>query len=266
MAERVVDGDLDADLVSGLIGAQFPGFAGLEVSRFGARWDHELFSVGNEWILRFPRRAERVPWLTREIEIMTVTAETLGGMVPRFEWVGSPSEWFPYPFVGYRRLVGVGADQVLRGDLAGLAGDVGRLLGRLHRISPERIPATPAGWELEPWMSCEATSSASPTSFARCSAQGCWLTRNRISLGAFARPPQNGPLRFIHNDICPDHVIVGAHSGRLVGVIDFTAAMIGDPVLDLVGLIGIGGYRFIDQVIAPTTFRSANIFLRDSSG
>jgi len=57
-------------------------------------------------------------------------------------------------------------------------------------------------------------------------------------------------VRFIHNDICPDHLLVDRRTGRLTGLIDFTDATAGDPVLDFVGLIGIGGHRFISRVTA----------------
>ena len=66
--------------------------------------------------------------------------------------------------------------------------------------------------------------------------------------GQILAPNQNGPKRFIHDDICPDHLIINPDTGRLVGVIDFTDAMVGDIVLDFVGLIGLGGYSFIKQV------------------
>ena len=54
----------------------------------------------------------------------------------------------------------------------------------------------------------------------------------------------------VHNDICPDHLIVDPRSGRLTGIIDFSDAIVGDPVLDMVGLIGLGGYRFIADVLS----------------
>lgn len=159
---------LDVGVVRRLIGEQFPELGGLEVRRFAAGWDHELFSVGPEWILRFPQRAERAPWLVREVEIMRAAGDALGALVPRFELLGEPSAVFPWPFVGYRRVAGVAAD---------------------------------------------------------------------------------GPRRFIHNDICPDHLITSPRTGRLTGLIDFTDATAGEPVLDFVGLIGIGGYEFIGQVM-----------------
>ena len=36
--------------------------------------------------------------------------------------------------------------------------------------------------------------------------------------------PLTGPLRFIHNDVCPDHLLVDREFGCLVGLIDWTSA------------------------------------------
>ncbi len=68
--------------------------------------------------------------------------------------------------------------------------------------------------------------------------------------GLEAEPDRAAPLRFIHNDVCPDHLIVDPATGRLAGLIDFTDAVAGDPVKDFVGLIGLGGYEFIARVAA----------------
>jgi aminoglycoside phosphotransferase (APT) family kinase protein len=239
---------LDEEIVAGLVAAEFPDLAGQEVTEFGTGWDHQLFCVGSEWIFRFPRRAERVAWLTREIEINTLVAGALGPRVPVFERIGQPRDAFPYPFVGYRRLPGVGADQARAADLAALATDIGVLLGTLHRIDRHRVPPTPDGWEHEPWGELRAEL-ASAAGLARPLLGPGLLARAEPYLsGRVPEPPQDGPVRFIHNDICPDHLIVDRHTGRLRGLIDFTDAMAGDPVLDFAGLIGLGGYPFISRV------------------
>ncbi len=244
-----MDVTLDADVVQRLISEQFPELGGLEVRRFGAGWDHELFSVGSEWILRFPHRAKRVPWLLREIGIMRVVGDALDGLVPRFELMGEPSAVFPWPFVGYRRLVGVQADQNPALDLNGLAGDVGSALGRLHRIDAERVPPTPDARERGSWDELRAEL-AGEAAVVRPLLEPELLVRAEPYLsGRVPEPEQDGPRRFIHNDICPDHIITSTRTGRLTGLIDFTDAMAGETVLDFVGLIGIGGYEFIVQVM-----------------
>lgn len=60
-----------------------------------------------------------------------------------------------------------------------------------------------------------------------------------------AEPPQGGPCRFVHNDICPDHLLIDPAVRRLAGLIDFADAMAGEVVLDFVGLIGVAGYGLI---------------------
>jgi aminoglycoside phosphotransferase (APT) family kinase protein len=250
---RASDWHLDEQVVSGLVAAQFPDLAGRPVARYGAGWDNELFCVGGEWIFRFPRRAERVPWLVREIEIMAVAAETLAPAIPVFERFGTPGDAFPYPFVGYRPVPGVGADQAGepgRAGQPGLAADIGALLCRLHRIDPSRVPPTPDGWEREPWENLRAELAAVADIARPFLGPDLLPSAEPYLTGQVSPPPQDGPVRFIHADICPDHVIVDPVTGRLNGLIDFTDAMVSDPVHDFVGLIGIGGYRFISSVAA----------------
>ncbi len=78
---------------------------------------------------------------------MPIVSEALGALVPRFAWLGYPSATYPYPFVGYRRLPGVGADQVAIPDTASLAADIGGMLDRVHRIDTDRIPPPPVSSE-----------------------------------------------------------------------------------------------------------------------
>lgn len=237
-------------MVSAVVAAQFPEFAGAPVRLFGGGWDNELYSVGAEWIFRFPKRAERVPWLIREIQIMAVVGCALGASVPRFEHVGVASDPFPYPFVGYRRMSGVGADQSPMTDRAGLGADIGRVLSLLHRIDARDIPETPDAWERAPWSDLRAELTAQADVVRPLLAPDL-LTKAKLYLaGEVAEPQQDGPCRFIHNDICPDHLLVNPATGRLTGLIDFTDAMTGEIVLDFVGLIGLGGYGFVRQVAA----------------
>jgi len=247
---RHADIDLDAGLVAELVADQFPELAGSAVRRLGAGDDNDLFTVGGEWILRFPKRAGQVPWLVREVEIMAVVAQELGAVVPRFELTGQPSRSFPYPFVGYRLLPGIGADRNAALDEAGLAEDVGLLLSRLHRIDPGRIPPTPAGWEKEPWSTLRDDLTAIAVAARPLLEPGLLAEAEPYLAGRVPEPPQDAPRRFIHNDICPDHLLTDPRTGRLTGLIDFTDAMVGDVVYDFVGLIGLGGYRFTDRVAA----------------
>lgn len=236
--------------VSALVAEQFPHLAHHNVARLGSGWDHDLFSVGPDWILRLPQRANRVEWLTRETTILAVLREHLPSQIPEFDLTGRPSAAFPYPFVGYRRLPGVTAGEPPASDLPGLANDIGRLLTQLHQTDPARIPPCPGNYDNEPWDQLR-TELVADAPAARTLLPSNLLPHAEPYLtGQIPPPAADGPQRFIHNDICPEHVIVDGTTGRLTGLIDFTDSLVGEVVLDFVGLIGIAGYPFIHQAAA----------------
>jgi aminoglycoside phosphotransferase (APT) family kinase protein len=218
------------------------------VSRVGEGWDNEVYLVDG-WIFRFPRHTDQIAWQEREIALMPVVVRALGPLAPAFEKIGEPSAAFPYAFVGYRVIDGIAANEARDIDLDVLARDIGRAYTRIHAIDPAAISRTPAGWEDESWHDwrphhaddLDELRGALPASVANDA---------EPFLQASIEPPPDGPKRVVHNDICADHVLVDPASGHLRGIIDWADMMVGDPVLDFVGLISIGGYGFIDRVLA----------------
>lgn len=246
---RSADRSLDEGVVAAIVADQLPFLAGAHVERLGAGWDNELFIVANDWVLRFPKRAERVAWQARERQIVELAGEALGTLVPAFDLVGDPSQLFPYPFVAYKALPGVAADYLAEPSAA-LAADLGDALGRLHAIDPCRVPATPAGWEDEA-LGDHLTDLVAYVSALRAHLAGDLLAEAEPYLtGRIDLPRAAASRRFTHNDICAEHVLVDPATGRLSGLIDWTDAMATDPAVDFVGLITIGDWRFIDKVIA----------------
>ena len=67
--------------------------------------------------------------------------------------------------------------------------------------------------------------------------------------GAVEPPSLPRERRVVHNDICADHVLVDPATGRLTGLIDWADMMVGDPALDFVGLIQVGGWDFVRDVL-----------------
>jgi aminoglycoside phosphotransferase (APT) family kinase protein len=250
VGDRSSDRILDAGLAARLIADQFPDLGQYEIRWFAEGWDNELYVVGSEWLFRFPKRADVVPWLIRELDIMRVAVETFGSLVPRFERVGAPSDVFPYPFVGYRRMPGMGADRVAPAHRGGLAVDLGRALTRLHSIDVVRIPATPGGWKHPPWSARRAELAEIAPSVRPLLGRDLLAKAEPYLTGAVPAPEQDGPRCVIHNDISPDHVLVDPQTGRLTGLIDFKDAVVGEPVLDFAGLIPLGGRPFVADVTA----------------
>jgi hygromycin-B 7''-O-kinase len=164
--------------------------------------------------------------------------------VPRLLAAGqlfpSTTDDWPWPFLILTQLQGATyaalaatLDQAARRQVAG---DLGRLLRRLHRL-----PLT--GRLLAPnWRHfmalLEQRRSQAPQDHRRwgllparlCDQLDGWLP-NPAALVDTSRLPQ-----FVHGDLHDGHVFLDPASGRLVGVIDFTDVDAGDPCYDLVAL------------------------------
>jgi aminoglycoside phosphotransferase (APT) family kinase protein len=247
------DVDLDVALVERLVAEQLPALAGAPVAHLATGWDHAVFTVGDQWLLRLPRREERVAWLTREVALLELLAPVLAGRVPCVALHGAPSATFPYPFLCYRRLAGVPAVDAS----PMLARDLGELLGRLHGVDTSSLPATPDGWELEAHGAADLRLAATVDPARRAVLDALGRVPG-LSLDAQAQPYLDGAvvsptaaarLRLAHNDLCDEHVLVDP-DGRLVGVVDLTDAMVTDPAVDFAGLVTIGPPSFVAAAVA----------------
>jgi aminoglycoside phosphotransferase (APT) family kinase protein len=229
---------------------QFPELDASHVERLGEGWDNEAYVVDDEWIFRFPRHTEQVPWVEREIALMPVVSDALGPLAPRFEKLGEPSEPFPYPFVGYRRIEGVGADTTELRDSAGLARDIADAYTRIHAIDPSLISRTPDGWEDESWHDWRAQDPEDIDDLREVLPPDLRDRADPFITGDVEPPALVVGKRVVHNDICADHVLVDPATGRLTGLIDWADMMVGDPVLDFVGLIQVGRWDFVREVLS----------------
>lgn len=240
------DRQLSGATVASVVRDQF-GLDAASVERLGEGWDNEVFVVDGDWIFRFPKRADAIWRLEREIAMMPIIERSIGVPVPRFDKIGRANEAFPYPFVGYGRIEGLAADRVDRvQSSSGLAADIGGALTRLHGIDPALIPSHPDepwGWEEHRMRLVEEGDHVAPYVPAQVAREAGPFLR-----GEMEPPPFQGPRRFLHGDIGPDHLIVEPETGRLAGIIDFGDAEVSDPVGDFVGLVSVGGYSFANEV------------------
>ncbi len=144
--EKVVD----LSLARALITRQFPTLGALPVKPFGEGFDNTAYLVGEEWVFRFPRRQVAVPLIEAESRLLPAIARRLPWRVPVPEFVGDPSDEFPWPFLGYKRLPGRTADRLALSDAqrTALAAPLGRFLKALHSISAEEAASFGAGPDL----------------------------------------------------------------------------------------------------------------------
>jgi aminoglycoside phosphotransferase (APT) family kinase protein len=207
----------------GLLRTHFPRLEFRDARIVEDGWDSLVLDLDGEWIVRFPRRPEVEQWMEREIALLPELAATLPVAIPSFELVARNG----LVGVGYRKLAGSPATNGLD-ERTGQ--DLGLLLTALRRFPVERARALgvpcfdPGAWRERFGAHC--------ADFRRRVFPLLLPGERERAEVVFSRVPE---LDFvpvlIHSDLGPEHVL--CCDGRVVGVIDWSDARVGDPALDL---------------------------------
>ena len=235
------DRELTVAQAARAIRSQFADIQADHVRLIGSGWDNDAFVVEDRWVFRFPRRRDMGEPLDKERKLAPIVAEALSNLgveVPAMTMLGQPCDDFPYRFGGYPLLPGVPADQIPEGqvDPMVIGEGVGAVLTRLHSINDDNLadvelpvePNSPAGALTEVREVADVLLSRENAEIRRCVE---WVVGSSVPAA-----PYVGELRFIHNDIAAEHVLVDSQSGRLIGLLDFGDAAFGDPVHDFASL------------------------------
>lgn len=249
-----VDRTLTTDMAKAAVGSAFPGTDLTTFTHLGSGWDFDVFLTADGWVFRFPRRAELEALFERERPILELVSSALPDAVavPWVERIGRPAAGFPYCFAGHRFLAGAPADQVAPEHRPVLAQGIGTALGALHSIPPDagrsaglapldRSEAGRREWFARGLSGIRELRGTDPL-----------IDRGIAWVEDVDDPLRrlDAPLRVIHHDLSPEHLVADPATGRLVGVIDWTDAILGDPARDFVTLVAFGGWEFVEQVLA----------------
>ena len=182
-------------------------------------WDYKVLILGGEWVLRVPRHRLAVEELEKEIELLPELADRLPVQVPRLAHVSREPLYVVYPLIRGSRFAAE--------DPAG----VRAFLDALHAIPVDEVPAPRPDW-LETYrrQADEFRRVVLPLLDADERRRGEALLAQVETLTDF-------PPALTHSDLGPEHLLV--HDGRLVGVIDWGDARIGDPALDYAWLLNV---------------------------
>mgnify|MGYP003460887957 CR=1 FL=1 len=101
-AENVIESETALMLIKN----QFPELNASTITLFGSGWDNIAYLINNEYIFRFPRREVAVNLLMHEMAALPQLANKLPIAIPNPQWQGSPTKEYPWPFLGYRILLG----------------------------------------------------------------------------------------------------------------------------------------------------------------
>jgi aminoglycoside phosphotransferase (APT) family kinase protein len=221
--------EITADLVSRLVGRQFPQWAGLPVRPVGAGgWDNATFRLGEEMAVRLPSAEDYVPGVHKEQRWLPALAGQLPLPIPELLAVGVPGCGFPWPWSVYRWIDGAPVTERTVPDLPQFAADLAGFLAALYRIDPAGGP--PPGphnffrggplavYDGEVQEALNALEDHIDTMLAA-----------QVWQAALRATWQGRPVWF-HGDAQPGNLL--AKDGRLCAVIDFGTSGVGDPACD----------------------------------
>lgn len=222
---------IDAELVRSLLRAQRPDLAGLHVVPFANGWDNEMFALGDDLLVRLPRRTVAADLIVNEQAWLPVLSPRLLLAVPAPVHAGTPAEGYPWHWSVVPRFAGgpaataprlVGTEEAVR--LAGF-------LRALHVPAPPDAPQNPfRGVPL--FDVVDAFSSRKRKLFLDLADRG--LDPEEIA-GVFFRGMDgfrwmHDPV-WLHGDLHAGNIIVDG--GRISAVVDWGDICAGDPACDL---------------------------------
>jgi aminoglycoside 2''-phosphotransferase len=218
------------------INTVFPEIEIVTVSRLGAGWDSEAWLINDELVFRFALRPGLDNQIRKERDLLIEISPYLGVRVPVPIYIARDGGKNALGFSGHEYIPGRPLSEVSlsQRDLERIADDIAAFLSTLHGLSTEDIeplvsPITPETGQ--PWLHRDPFRiDIFPILDAeeRVAVEDRW---DKLTAG-MGLPPRLVP---IHADLDEEHLLVD-ESGRLVGIIDWGDATIGDPALDFAGL------------------------------
>lgn len=140
MAKELWHPDIDVtlELAKKLIISQFHHeIAVQDICCIGSGWDNKVYLVNNNIIFRFPHREVARQLIERENAVLSNIQNIFALTVPKIEYIGNSTSYYPYTFHGYRKIPGISgchaqlSEQQRKHSVASIA----HFLKRLHQIN-----------------------------------------------------------------------------------------------------------------------------------
>ncbi|HEV3268408.1 MAG TPA: aminoglycoside phosphotransferase family protein [Acidimicrobiales bacterium] len=254
---------IDAALVESLLASQFPHLSELDCRHVAEGFDNSLWRLGDDLVVRVPRRAAAVELTLNELRWLPNVAAhvTLRTPLPLLE--GVPDQGYPWHWSITSWIEGVPGDQIDLDDNGDAAEALATFLREIHVDAPTDAPRNPVRG---------VTLSARTDIFKERLAQVKSLIEGEPLLDLWdecvAAPTWSSSPRWLHGDFHPANTVY--RDGKLVGVVDFGDLCAGDPATDLAGgLMSLpfhalddffGSYRFVDSATLQRTIGWALLF------
>lgn len=235
--------DIDMRLVHALVERRLSAYAGLPLIRLASSGsDNALFRLGDELLIRLPRRPGGGATITKEARWVPHIAPRLPVAVPEIIAVCEPACGYPGRWSVLRWLHGASPEPVLTGSppdpsRTRLAEDLASLLTALRHIDvpPDAITSPELRWYRGAPLATRDEATRRAIKACRAidglhvdleAAEAVWDDALKLSGAAESSPPS-----WYHGDLAAENLLV--QDGHLAGVLDFGGLAVGDPTVDL---------------------------------
>jgi len=237
-----------------LVADQFAEFRHEGFRLLSNGWDNTAYLAAERYVFRFPRRKVAAHLIENENRILPLIAKHLPIPIPVPEFVGEPTDSYPFVWAGYEYLPGQPGNyrKWTPRHRAALARPLGKFLRALHGIE---IPADVLYWAPRDEIARSEMKTRMPKMEERLDklpsiipsvdpAAIRTITHRLIEKEEIAQSSSQ-PLTWVHGDFSCRHILVDEQR-RIMGVIDWGDVHVGEPSLDLSIL-----YTFLPAVARP---------------
>lgn len=225
--------EIDEDLVRRLVDHQFPDWAHLALAPAGHGTDNRMLRLGDDLVVRLPRKAATAADVDKEQKWLTRLAPYLPLKVPEPVAVGRRGDGYPFSWSVYQWVDGAELNPDHVEDPTRLGRDLAGFVRALHGIdlmgARREVPLLSYRGgslrDLSRWTS---------GNLAACSGLEeldlDWNSLESIWQGAMELDEPRVPHTWMHTDLKPSNLLV--QNDALVGVVDFGGLSVGDPTCE----------------------------------
>ena len=219
---------IEEELVRAVLAEQFPELEATSPRLLAEGWDNSVWVVEDVWAFRFPRRQIAIPGVERELAVLPRLAPLLPAPIPVPQFVGVPSERFPWPFFGAPLLAGREPADAALDDSAreALGAELGRFLRALHAVELD------VDLPVDPIRRADMPFRVSRTRERLAALEG-WTPPSAVEqiLSEAEQLPPSTARAITHGDLHHRHLLI--QNRAISGVIDWGDMCVSDPAIDL---------------------------------
>ncbi len=223
-------------LVRALLADQRPDLADRPLRALASGWDNVSYRLGDDLVVRLPRRALAAPLVEHEQRWLPLVAPELPLAVPAPVHLGRPAAGYPWAWSVVPWLPGAPAALVPPADPVAAADALGGFVHALHGCPADGLPPNP--YRGGPLAERDEALRSRVVALGDAVDAVAVLARWEAALAA---PAWSGPPVFLHGDLHPANLLVDG--GQVVAVLDFGDLTGGDPATDLAA-----GWMLFDPV------------------